>query len=215
MIRNRGPRSAQRASRADTIPCKDQYQSIPEQVWPTDLIRSRDWLSRWERYGNIGETVSEQRKYLLINSPMIVRLHRFNALILVAFLTAHLTDHLAAGLGPEAHGTLATFLRRGYRTEPVQSVLICLFIVQVLLGTALLWRRSRERAKGIWSWVQLLSGGYLGLFILNHIFFGVLRGRTYEGVDTGFHFVAATLTTEPALWFFRPYYVLAVTAIFG
>lgn len=97
----------------------------------------------------------------------------------------------------------------------MEWVLIALFTSQVILGVVLLTRRLRQRSKTGWSWVQLASGAYLTFFVLNHVYVGVLRGRTCEGVDTGFWFVASTVTTMPAAAFFRPYYVLAVLALFA
>ncbi|MEM9599865.1 MAG: hypothetical protein AAF926_02465, partial [Pseudomonadota bacterium] len=67
----------------------------------------------------------------------------------------------------------------------------------------------------VWSWIQIVSGSYLAVFILNHIFLGILRGRTFEGVDTGFYFVAVTLISTPVRYGFIPYYFLAILALFA
>ena len=146
-------------------------------------------------------------------SQRLLRLHRLNAFILIAFLVLHLTTHALAILGPSTHAQFLNVIRQIYRASIIEPLLIGLFVSQVVLGALLFLRRYPKKKKSLWSWIQLLSGGYLVVFLLNHIFLGVLMGRSYDGLDTGFHFVAATVMVEPLAWFFRPYYVLAVTAI--
>lgn len=145
----------------------------------------------------------------------VVAAHRLNALLLSAFLTAHMINHAVAVLGPTAHGELMSVFRLGYRNAFVEPLLLALITGQVALGAALLVRRFREKDKTGWSWIQLVSGGYLALFLLNHVYLGILRARAAEGIETGFDFAAATVVVEPGAWFFRPYYALAVLALFA
>jgi hypothetical protein len=42
----------------------------------------------------------------------------------------------------------------------------------------------------------------------------VLLGRAVYGLDTNFHFAAAGLHVQPFQYFFAPYYLLAVLALF-
>lgn len=141
--------------------------------------------------------------------------HRRNAFVLLVFLTAHIATHLSAVFGPDSHSALMDALRIVYRAPVIEFILIGLFVIQVGLGLVLVWPRIRQSDKSAWSWIQIISGLYLALFILNHIFLGVLRGRTYEGVETGFHFVASTLMTAPIQYGFIPYYYLAVLSLFA
>lgn len=139
--------------------------------------------------------------------------HRRNAFLLIVFLTLHLVTHLAAIFGPETHGSVIDLFRLVYRAPTIEIGLIGLFISQVGLGFALVWPRLRQADKPLWSWVQIVSGLYLAIFILNHIFLGILRGRTYDGIETGFYFVASTLITAPIRYGFIPYYFLAILAV--
>lgn len=141
--------------------------------------------------------------------------HRRNAYALLVFLSAHILTHLTAVFGPDTHAFVIDVMRLVYRATFIEPILIGLFIVQVGIGIVLVWPRIRQSDKSVWSWIQIVSGLYLAVFILNHIFLGVLRGRTFAGVDTGFHFVASTLITAPIRYAFIPYYFLAILAIFA
>ncbi|GLQ21912.1 hypothetical protein ACFFUB_08680 [Algimonas porphyrae] len=141
--------------------------------------------------------------------------HRHNARLLLIFLAAHLLSHLAAIFGPDSQAAVMNAARAVYRTPVIEIPLIGLFIAQVGLGLIMVWPRIRQSQKPLWSWIQIVSGIYLAVFILNHIFLGILRGRTFDGVETGFHFVAATLVTAPIKYGFIPYYFLAIVALFA
>jgi MFS family permease len=140
--------------------------------------------------------------------------HRRNAALLLVFLGLHLTSHVSALFGPETQSILFQYLRPLYRAPFIEPILIGLFLTQVGLGLILVAPRLRQSQKPLWSWIQITSGLYLALFIVNHIFLGILRGRTYAGVETGFYFVASTLVTAPIRYGFIPYYSLAVIALF-
>lgn len=141
--------------------------------------------------------------------------HRRNAFGLLVFLAAHIVTHMAAVFGPDSQSVVMDAFRIVYRAPVIEIVLIGLFLIQVGMGLILVWPRLRQSGKSAWSWIQISSGLYLAVFILNHIFLGILRGRTFEGVETGFHFVAATLVTAPILYGFIPYYFLAIFSLFA
>jgi hypothetical protein len=141
--------------------------------------------------------------------------HRRNAYLLLLFIAAHLTTHLASIFGADSQSAVMDIVRVVYRSPVIEIVLIALFVSQVCMGIALVIPRIRQSQKTAWSWVQIVSGIYLAIFILNHIFLGVLRGRTYEDVDTGFYFVAATMLSAPYNFGFIPYYFFAILALFS
>lgn len=141
--------------------------------------------------------------------------HRRNAILLIIFLVAHFTTHLSAIFGPDTHSIVIDTLRIVYRNPIIEIILIGLFVTQVGLGIGLVIPRLRQTEKSRWFWLQIISGLYLAMFILIHVFMGVLRGRGYEGVDTGLYFVASTLITAPVKYGFIPYYGLGVIALFS
>lgn len=116
----------------------------------------------------------------------LVSLHKLNALLLGVFIFVHLITHGIATFGPDAHAAFLASIRKVYRATFVEPILVGLFVMQVALGSALFLKRFGEQQKNYWSWIQLISGAYLAIFILNHIFLGVLMGRTFEGVIRDF-----------------------------
>jgi len=141
--------------------------------------------------------------------------HKRNAAVLIIFLVAHFATHLSALFGPDTHSAVIDVLRIVYRNPIIEIILIGLFVTQVGLGIGLVIPRLKQTEKSGWFWIQVISGLYLALFILIHVFMGVLRGRAYEGVDTGLYFVASTLITTPVKYGFIPYYALGVIALFS
>lgn len=137
------------------------------------------------------------------------QLHRANAMVLGVFLVAHLINHVAIFGGIATHLDVQRALRLAYRLPGIEHVLIALFGLQVLLGLALIARRGRPR--GLWAWLQVSSGGFLVLFIAQHIV-AILLARA-GGLDTNTYFAAAVVSEAPFVWYFAPYYALGITAL--
>ncbi|WP_291078173.1 hypothetical protein [Hyphomonas sp.] len=141
---------------------------------------------------------------------MIRRFHRWNALALGAFLILHFLNHLFVTGGIENHLSVQALLRNIYRFPGVEHALITLFFTQVALGVILSARRGVP--KGLWAWLQIGSGVYLVLFIVQHL--GAILLARMGGLDTNSYFAAAVVSRPPFVWYFAPYYVLGITAIF-
>ena len=142
-------------------------------------------------------------------------LHSLNARLLLVFIAAHLVAHLMAVFGPDAQQAALDLQRPVYRARIIEPVLIALFVGQVGLGLVLLLRRFGTGERTAWSWVQMASGAYLAVFILNHILLGILMARMDGSIETGFYFAAATVVTAPAKYGFIPYYGLGIIALFA
>jgi hypothetical protein len=79
-------------------------------------------------------------------------------------------------------------------------------------GIAMVVRGWQHRVGGI-AWLQALSGLYLAIFLLIHVF-SVLAGRWFLGLDTNFNFASAGFYIGARWLFFAPYYFLAITSLF-
>ena len=144
---------------------------------------------------------------------MAVRLHRLTGLALLLFITSHLAVHLVALHSPEAHAAALAVVRKTYRPALVEPVLIAAFAMQIGVGLRLAWARWRSGLGGAMAGWQLASGLYLALFLFNHIG-AALVTRLAFGLDSNFHWAAATLLHPVTRWFFYPYYALGVMALF-
>lgn len=143
---------------------------------------------------------------------MLRKLHRISAIALAAFLVLHMANHLTGLAGQDWHIAFMAVARNGYRNPFIEPVLIGLAGWQVASGLTLLWKRRKAR-RGPLAWAQQLSGLYLGFFLLIHVG-AVISGRYLLGLDTDFRFAAAGMHVGAFIWFFAPYYFLAVFSLF-
>lgn len=99
-----------------------------------------------------------------------------------------------------------------YRYPLVEIFLLSCVIFQIGSGSWFVFKGWKSR-KGRVPWLQAASGAYLAFFLLVHVA-AVLIGRLLLDLDTNFHFAAAGFHVEPYIFFFAPYYFLAVLAFF-
>lgn len=138
-------------------------------------------------------------------------LHAWNARNLGAFLLVHFANHTALYFGRETHLAVMEGLRGLYRHPFIEWPLFALFAVQIVLGLALILRRGRPR--GGWAWAQVLSGIIIALFVLQHLG-AVLYVRTTYEFETTTYWAASVVSAPPLVWYFAPYYVAGITAVF-
>ena len=144
----------------------------------------------------------------------LVKAHRAIAVGLGVFIVSHLGVHLTAIGGPENHIKALTSVQGIYRNWIVEPLLVLAILAQIFIGAKLVWRRWRLPQKGFWGWVQILSGGYLALFLLIHSS-AALTTRYLVGLETNFYWAAATLNIAPLQLFFAPYYTLGIVSVFA
>ncbi len=140
------------------------------------------------------------------------KIHRTNALFLLAFILLHMINHLTIVLGIETHLAVMESLRVVYRFLPVEILLFALFAVQILIGLVLVFKSGRP--KGNWAWLQVLSGCYIAFFLLQHMIAAIATRIAYD-LDTNSYWAAAVVSKAPFIWYFAPYYILGIAAIFA
>lgn len=139
------------------------------------------------------------------------RAHGLSALVVAAFVAVHLAHHLVALGGVDAHLTFMQAARRVYRHPFLEAVLLAAVALQMVSGLAMLATRRWPRAP--LARLQAVAGLVLACFLLVHVG-AVLGARSLLGLDTTFHFAAAGFHAGPWVWFFAPYYGLAVLSWF-
>lgn len=142
----------------------------------------------------------------------LTKLHRINALFLAVFLVLHLGNHLTVLFGLETHLAVLRALRQLYRIGVIEYALFTLFAAQILLGLALVFRRGRPKTG--WAWLQVVSGGYLAFFLLQHLGAVIATRLTYAEIDTDTYWAASVVSQAPFARYFAPYYLLAIAALF-
>ncbi len=136
-------------------------------------------------------------------------IHRTSAVILIAFVLTHLSVHLTALAGPEAHAAALGFVQRAYRPLPMEALLVSAVAIQIVTGA------SRLRFSGIGGWdlAQVVSGCYLLMFLFLHTSAALYTHHLF-GIETDFYWAAGSMYFAPIKYGFMLYYGAAVTALF-
>jgi hypothetical protein len=151
------------------------------------------------------------------HTPTLRVAHGISALvILIVFLLPHIANHLTAIWNVDLHKTVMQGLRRIYRTDIIQPLLVGLFIFQIASGLVL-WRTRMRVGAGFFGTLQTAAGIYLAIYIVSHMMAVFVLGRVVMKVDTDFLFASGAptgLLHDP--WNVRliPHYSLAVWALF-
>lgn len=146
-------------------------------------------------------------------SLSLVKAHRILAFGLGLFIVSHLAVHMTALLGPETHIVILSKFQGVYRNWLVEPLLYLAIIFQVIIGAKLVIRRYKQAKKGFWGWAQIVSGGYLAMFLIIHASAALIT-RHIIGLDTNFYWAAGTLNIDPLRYLFAPYYLLGIMSVF-
>jgi hypothetical protein len=144
----------------------------------------------------------------------LIKAHRVLAVGLGLFIISHLAIHLSAIAGPETHISILSNVQGLYRNWLVEPLLYLAIFLQVFIGGKLVWRRYRQPQKRFWGWAQILSGGYLAMFMVVHSLAALVTRYIFD-VDTDFYWAAGTLNIEPLQYIFAPYYMLGIISVFA
>jgi len=148
-------------------------------------------------------------------SSFLRRAHRLNAIALAGFITIHMATHVSGLWGIEAYNTVQTALRTIYQFPPFEAALLVSITAQLVIGMILLVGRLRQgRPQGFWSWLQILSGGAFFIFMAQHLY-SFAMARLYFDLDTNFYWPASVMSGPWFIYYFWPYYMLGVFAVFA
>jgi hypothetical protein len=163
----------------------------------------------WARSRQVADTLDSDTP-----APIPLRVaHGVSALLIVLiFLGWHLLNHVTAAFSPEFNQAMMMSLRKWYRSELVQPVLVTLMLFQVVSGVILLWRVTAARSD-LHLTLQTSTGAFLAAFIVSHLNAVFILGRAVTKVDTTFLWASgAPVGLLPDAWNVRliPHYSLGV-----
>jgi len=101
--------------------------------------------------------------------------------ILLLFIGPHIVNHAAGFWNGPVHIAIMNVVRRVYRDDIVQPVLLALIGFQILSGTALVRRRMRMPSDFLGT-VQTMSGIFVGVYFLAHM--TAVFATRHAGTDT-------------------------------
>ena len=139
--------------------------------------------------------------------------HRVFALAVGAFIILHLINHMALFWGPQAHLRVQGWVQPLYRNPVVEPVLLIGFGIQLYTGLRLLWQRRWPGR--FWPRVQFVSGLALAFFLVQHVGAALLTRAFGGGLETNVYWAAAVVRDWKLAWYFAPYYVVGVSALFA
>ena len=147
------------------------------------------------------------------NSIPLRATHGTSALLIVLiFLAWHLLNHASAAFSHEFNEAMMKSLRKWYRSDVVQPVMVTLILFQVVSGVTLLWRATATRSD-VYRTLQTCTGAFLTAFIVSHLNAVFILGRAVTKVDTTFLWASgAPAGLLPDAWNVRliPHYSLGV-----
>ncbi len=141
----------------------------------------------------------------------LTKLHGTNAKLLGIFIVLHFANHALLLGGRQLHLGFIENLRAFYRPWFIEYPLFALFAVQIIMGIVLIAKRGRPQ--GYWGWAQVVSGGYIAFFLMQHLVAVVVARLTYD-FETTTYWAAAVVSRPPFVYYFFIYYVLGITAVF-
>jgi len=110
----------------------------------------------------------------------LLRVHRLSALVITVFALAHISNQVSAFVSLSSYITTLITLRVGYHHVAVEALIMAAAAVQIATGAAM--GMKKVRAGSLAANLQAVTGWYLALFLLTHVFSGLvlnqLRGVT-------------------------------------
>lgn len=143
--------------------------------------------------------------------------HGVGAVLAIAFLAAHFSNHILGWLGPDVHMAVMKVLRIVYRSAFVEPLLIGTFAFLIVTGCRMAWRLTARPVDGFRTF-QVAGGVFLVFAVISHVNAVLYLARVHFGIDTDWGFAVGAPTgmlDDP--WNIRllPYYLLAVFFVIG
>jgi len=142
---------------------------------------------------------------------LMKRIHRLTAIILGLFIISHLTVHLFALGGIEAHLGALDAVQWIYRHPVGEIILVAAILTQIVTGFKRL--KYKRKSPNRWAKAQVISGLYLMFFLTVHTSAAIYT-HNFFGLETDFYWAAGSMNIMPVKLFFWPYYFAGILSFF-
>ncbi len=149
-----------------------------------------------------------------ISTVKFRRIHGYSAMLLGTFAVAHVFNHSLGIVSIPTHTAVLHVLRLVYREHAVEALLVAAVATQVCTGLTMVWKSYLRPAASLRN-LQLLSGLYLAVFLVTHLY-SVFTTRQ-RGIDTDFVWASSAplgLLGKAGSVPLLPRYTLAVLVVF-
>src|SRR5215831_53962 len=183
---------------------------------PLFLLVSRPGSGLWPWYGAVSlAAVVALFPWPETAASTVVRLlfvHRLSALLLGVFVLGHVINQAIAFFSVPSYAAVRSVMRLASQQSVSYAVIVSAVAIQVVTGAAM--GMKRVQAGAVVRNLQAVSGWYLAVFLLSHVFSGFLFRppsgaiRVAATTSAPLNLLASATATAQL-----PYYLLGVTAL--
>ena len=134
--------------------------------------------------------------------------HRLSALVLGVFILGHIVNQSVAFVSVESYAAMRSVMRLATQQSISYTVILAAVAMQIVTGAAMGLKRvgTGTLARNL----QVVSGWYLAVFLLAHVFAGFFRTRPTEVLPVAASLVPPYLLADGRAVAQLPYYLLGV-----
>jgi succinate dehydrogenase/fumarate reductase cytochrome b subunit len=142
----------------------------------------------------------------------LLYVHRLSALVITVFALAHISNQVFGFVSLSSYAATRDVLRVGYQQPAIRTLLLWAVAIQIATGVAM--GMKKVRAGAFTANLQAVSGWYLALFLLTHVFSGLMASQYYTPPVAAtsveqFNLLANVRSTAQL-----PFFLLGVAAFF-
>jgi succinate dehydrogenase/fumarate reductase cytochrome b subunit len=113
----------------------------------------------------------------------LLLVHRLSAVVITIFALAHVANQVVAFVSVSSYNATMNVLRVGYHQPVVLGLIMAATAIQIATGSAMFMKKVR--AGSLSANLQAVTGWYLALFLLTHVFGGLLLRLIGPVMTTG------------------------------
>ena len=179
---------------------------------PLFLLVSRPGSSLWPWYGTLAmaAVVAQLPWPRTARSVPLLTVHRLSALVLGLFLLGHVVNQAIAFFSVSSYAAMRSIMRLASQQSISYTVIVGAAAIQVVTGAAMGMKKVRGGA--VARNLQAVSGWYLAVFMLSHVFSGFFLSPPPGVPRAATSLVPLNLLANPRTAAQLPFYLLGVAA---
>jgi succinate dehydrogenase/fumarate reductase cytochrome b subunit len=179
---------------------------------PLFLLVSRPGSGLWPWYGTLAmaAVVAPLPWPQTARSTLPLTVHRLSALLLGVFLLGHVVNQAIAFFSVSSYAAMRSVMRLASQQSISYTVIVAAAAIQMVTGAAMGMKRVRGGA--VARNLQAVSGWYLAVFMLSHVFSGFFLSPPPGVPRVAASLAPMNLLANPRTAAQLPFYLLGVAA---